>query len=136
MAVNKTDDKRARGRAVEFYQLGFEPVVEMAAEHGEGIGDLLDEIIERDALNQRRGPRAEDAGRNRGRDRRPAERRQVFAAQPVTQGRAVDRQRHAGDDEGYRGRDVEVASAARSASSIRRASGGRDGWRAAGRSSR
>jgi GTP-binding protein len=47
MAVNKTDDKRARGRAVEFYQLGFEPVVELAAEHGEGVGDLLDEIIER-----------------------------------------------------------------------------------------
>jgi GTP-binding protein len=47
MAVNKTDDKRARGRAVEFYQLGFEPVVEMAAEHGEGVGDLLDEIIHR-----------------------------------------------------------------------------------------
>ena len=33
MAVNKTDDKRARGRAGEFYQLGFEPVVEIAAEH-------------------------------------------------------------------------------------------------------
>ena len=47
MAVNKTDDKRARGRALEFYQLGFEPVVEIAAEHGEGVGDLLDEIITR-----------------------------------------------------------------------------------------
>src|SRR5436190_2878919 len=47
MAVNKTDDKRARGRAAEFYQLGFEPVVEIAAEHGEGVGDLLDEIIGR-----------------------------------------------------------------------------------------
>jgi GTP-binding protein len=47
MAVNKTDDKRSRGRAVEFYQLGFEPVVEMAAEHGEGVGDLLDEIVQR-----------------------------------------------------------------------------------------
>ena len=45
MAVNKTDDKRARGRALEFYQLGFEPVVEIAAEHGEGVGDLLDEIV-------------------------------------------------------------------------------------------
>jgi GTPase len=52
MAVNKTDDKRARGRAVEFYQLGFEPVVEMAAEHGEGVGDLLDEIIERIPLKR------------------------------------------------------------------------------------
>jgi GTPase len=47
MAVNKTDDKRARGRVLEFYQLGFEPVVEIAAEHGEGVGDLLDEIASR-----------------------------------------------------------------------------------------
>ena len=47
MVVNKTDDKRARGRALEFYQLGFEPVMEIAAEHGEGIGDLLDEVIAR-----------------------------------------------------------------------------------------
>ena len=45
LAVNKTDDKRARGRSVEFYKLGFEPVIEVAAEHGEGVGDLLDEII-------------------------------------------------------------------------------------------
>lgn len=44
LAVNKTDDKRARGRAVEFYQLGYEPVTEIAAEHGDGVGDLLDEI--------------------------------------------------------------------------------------------
>jgi GTP-binding protein len=47
MAVNKMDDKRARGRTLEFYRLGFEPVVEIAAEHGEGIGDLLDEIVSR-----------------------------------------------------------------------------------------
>lgn len=47
LAVNKTDDKRARGRALEFYELGFEPVVEIAAEHGEGVGDLLDEIVQR-----------------------------------------------------------------------------------------
>jgi GTP-binding protein len=47
LAVNKTDDKRARGRALEFYQLGFEPVVEIAAEHGDGVGDLLDEIAGR-----------------------------------------------------------------------------------------
>jgi GTP-binding protein len=45
LAVNKTDDKRARGRALEFYRLGFEPVIEIAAEHGEGVGDLLDEIV-------------------------------------------------------------------------------------------
>src|SRR3954452_13734949 len=47
VAVNKTDDRRARGVSVEFYALGFEPVVEIAAEHGEGVGDLLDHLLER-----------------------------------------------------------------------------------------
>jgi GTP-binding protein len=47
IAVNKTDDRRARGRAVEFYRLGMEPIVEIAAEHGDGVGDLLDEILAR-----------------------------------------------------------------------------------------
>jgi GTP-binding protein len=56
LAVNKTDDKRARGRALEFYKLGFEPVIEIAAEHGEGTGDLLDEVIRR--LPARRESRA------------------------------------------------------------------------------
>jgi len=55
MAVNKTDDKRARGRAAEFYQLGFEPVVEIAAEHATGVGDLLDEIIALLPANRDRG---------------------------------------------------------------------------------
>ena len=57
VAVNKTDDKRARGRALEFYQLGFDPVIEIAAEHGDGIGDLLDEIT---ARMPRRGDTAEE----------------------------------------------------------------------------
>ena len=47
LAVNKTDDRRARGRVVEFHRFGFEPLVEIAAEHGLGIGDLLDEIVDR-----------------------------------------------------------------------------------------
>lgn len=54
LAVNKTDDKTARGRVFEFYQLGFDPVFEIAAEHGEGVGDLLDDIIRR--LPDRREP--------------------------------------------------------------------------------
>src|SRR5205823_941778 len=47
LAINKTDDKRARNAAMDFYQLGFDPVVEISAEHGQGVGDLLDEILER-----------------------------------------------------------------------------------------
>ena len=46
LAVNKTDDRRARAGVIEFHQLGFEPVFEISAEHGEGIGELLDAIVE------------------------------------------------------------------------------------------
>ena len=45
LAVNKTDVKRAGEQ--EFYQLGIEPLVGIAAEHGQGIGDLLDEVVQR-----------------------------------------------------------------------------------------
>jgi GTP-binding protein len=44
LAVNKTDDKRGQAGVSDFYQLGIEPVVEISAEHGNGVGDLLDEI--------------------------------------------------------------------------------------------
>src|SRR5438067_1210801 len=45
LAINKTDDKRARDASLEFYRLGFEPVFEISAEHGTGVADLLDEIV-------------------------------------------------------------------------------------------
>ena len=45
VAVNKLDDRRARDGALEMYQLGFDPVFEIAAEHGDGVGDLLDAIV-------------------------------------------------------------------------------------------
>jgi GTP-binding protein len=47
LAINKMDDRRARDRVFEFYQLGFDAVIEISAEHGTGIGDLLDEIVHR-----------------------------------------------------------------------------------------
>jgi GTPase len=47
VAINKMDDRNARDAAMEFYQLGFDPVVEISAEHGLGIGDLLDEVAAR-----------------------------------------------------------------------------------------
>jgi GTP-binding protein len=46
LAINKTDDRRARASVLEFHQLGIEPIFEIAAEHGEGVGDLLDAIVE------------------------------------------------------------------------------------------
>ena len=47
LAINKTDDRRARAGALELYQLGFDPIVEVSAEHGQGVGELLDEIVKR-----------------------------------------------------------------------------------------
>ncbi len=46
LAVNKADDKRARARVPEFHQLGFD-VVEVSAEHGQGVADMLDALIAR-----------------------------------------------------------------------------------------
>ena len=55
VAINKTDDKRARAGVMEFYQLGFEPVFEVSAEHGQGTGDLLESIVERLKLKSSAG---------------------------------------------------------------------------------
>jgi GTPase len=46
LAINKTDDKRARGAASDFYELGIDPVFEISAEHGTGVAELLDGIVE------------------------------------------------------------------------------------------
>ena len=47
VAINKMDDKRAQAGALEVYRLGFDHVVEISAEHGQGVGDLLDEVVDR-----------------------------------------------------------------------------------------
>ena len=47
LAINKTDDKRSQKSAMEFFQLGFDPVTEISAEHGTGVADLLDEMVSR-----------------------------------------------------------------------------------------
>jgi GTP-binding protein len=45
LAINKTDDKRSQKSTMEFFQLGFDPVLEISAEHGTGVYELLDEIV-------------------------------------------------------------------------------------------
>jgi GTPase len=44
LAINKTDDRRAQHASLEFSRLGFANIVDISAEHGQGVGDLLDEI--------------------------------------------------------------------------------------------
>jgi GTPase len=57
-AVNKIDIRKAREAALQFYELGLDPLFEVSAEHGMGISDLLDEIARR--IGSR--TRATDAG--------------------------------------------------------------------------
>lgn len=47
LAVNKVDDPRAGAAAAEFERLAVSPAVCIAAEHGLGVGDLLDAVIGR-----------------------------------------------------------------------------------------
>jgi len=45
LAINKMDDRRGRDGALELYRMGFESVVEISAEHGQAVGDLLEVIV-------------------------------------------------------------------------------------------
>lgn len=47
LAVNKVDDRDAAARVEEFHALGIAPLMPIAAEHGLGIGDLLDAVTAR-----------------------------------------------------------------------------------------
>jgi GTPase len=46
MVVNKCDSLKLWNDAQEFYELGFERLFPVSAEHGLNIGDLLDEVVE------------------------------------------------------------------------------------------
>ena len=47
LAINKTDDRRARIGGLELYRLGFDSVLEISAEHGEGVHELMQAIVEK-----------------------------------------------------------------------------------------
>ena len=46
VAANKADATRLEADAGEFFRFGFETVVPVSAEHGDGVGDLLDVLVE------------------------------------------------------------------------------------------
>jgi GTP-binding protein len=89
LAVNKTDDRRARAGALELYQLGFDPILEVSAEHGLGVHELLDEIVKRlpratRAQGQEREPDVDrdDSGRHPGSAPAPVETAVAIVGRP------------------------------------------------------
>src|SRR5690625_3518847 len=46
LAVNKIDSGQLQSYVAEFYALGLSQPIAVSAEHGQGIGDLLDEVVE------------------------------------------------------------------------------------------
>jgi GTPase len=77
-AVNKTDVRTARDAAMQFFELGLDPVVEISAEHGTGVDDLLDEVVRH--LPRSRGARKAEGSENGHPTGRHAERQEVGIA--------------------------------------------------------
>jgi GTPase len=47
LAVNKLDHTAHEPHTAEFYELGIDPLLPISAEHGRGVGELLDALVER-----------------------------------------------------------------------------------------
>jgi len=47
LVVNKLDHQSHEPYSAEFYALGIEPLLSISAEHGQGVGELLDAVVER-----------------------------------------------------------------------------------------
>lgn len=77
VAANKSDAVRLEDEASDFYRFGFHAVIPVSAEHGNGIGELLDALMGK--TETRRPGDAETRGQAAGE-----------AALPVTEGEEAD----------------------------------------------
>jgi len=59
LLVNKTDRRDVEANAPEFYELGYERLIPISAEHGEGIDEVVDAISDVVSLAEREAPTAE-----------------------------------------------------------------------------
>jgi len=81
--VNKIDVRKAREAAMQFYELGVEPLLEISAEHGTGVSDLLDEIARRLASPRRADaavPATDDTAKVRADDPRSQRPKEIAVA--------------------------------------------------------
>ncbi len=65
VAVNKIDAEKAESGVAEFWRLGWERLHPVSAEHGRGVGSLLDDLVAVLPAAKARG-RAEEPDRGRG----------------------------------------------------------------------
>lgn len=66
LVVNKMDVKSAKENLYDFYSLGFEKVYPISAQHGKGVGELLDDVVSllpEEEVAQREGLRLSFVGR-------------------------------------------------------------------------
>jgi GTP-binding protein len=66
LVVNKMDVKKAKENLYDFYSLGFERVYPISAQHGRGVGELLDDVVSmlpEEEVAQREGLRLSFVGR-------------------------------------------------------------------------
>ena len=63
VAANKADAARLEAEAADFYRFGFDEVFPVSAEHGNGIGDMLDALVE---IIAGKGQRGKGKGQNAG----------------------------------------------------------------------
>jgi len=79
LAINKSDDRRARAGALELYRLGFDDVIEISAEHGDAVGDLLEIIVGK--LDLKPEPdREPGAGNRQPEDAEPQDQKEIAIA--------------------------------------------------------
>jgi GTP-binding protein len=75
LVANKCEGRAGQDGFYEAYELGLGAPIPISAEHGEGIGELVGDMME--ALGLRQEQRQRAGGRRRGRDRDPAEDRKA-----------------------------------------------------------
>ena len=89
-AVNKLDSRQRADNLYEFYALGIDPLFSISAEHGLGISELMDEVVQQfpNAEENEARPEADKVPAPCFR-RRPAQRGQIDSHQSVAGFRAL-----------------------------------------------
>ena len=92
LAVNKIDTDKQQALVDEFHRLGIRKLFPVSAEHGRGVDDLLDAVLEvlpaevkttENTKDTEKEPETPRARRDQSRHHRPSQRWQVHASEPA-----------------------------------------------------